>query len=216
VTFSPKNAAHTGPASVGEDEARGPQKAAGETWSPQELERVRMRDPQALGRFFDAVFPRIYGLLFRLLGNQAEAEDATQEVFVKVHRAIDRLDPERDPSPWLTTIAYNVCRDRWRSAGEKMNRQSVSMDEQPALAGQLRQAGPTPEDDLMASERERLVQRAIDRLPPPQREVVVLHDYEGLSHEEVAGILGASHVAVRKRYSRALAQLAALLKDDLR
>lgn len=176
---------------------------------------MRMRDAQALGRFFDAVFPRIYGLMFRLLGNVAEAEDATQEVFVKVHRAIDRLDPQRDPSPWLTTIAYNVCRDRWRSAGEKMSRHSTSIDDQPALAGRLPQSGPNPEEELVTAERERLVQQAIDRLPPPQREVVVLHDYEGLAHEEVARILGASHVAVRKRYSRALAALAALLKDEL-
>lgn len=180
-----------------------------------ELERVRRRDDAALGRFFDRYFPHVYGLVRRLLKDETRAEDATQEVFLKVHRAIERLDPDRDPAPWLTTIAYNVCRDRWRSAAEKMDRQSSSIDDQPGLSNRLDDGRTTPEDDALAGERERLVREAIDELPDPQREVVVLHDYEGLTHDEIARMMDSSHAAIRKRYSRALSALAEHLRGKL-
>ena len=63
--------------------------------SREELEGVRRREPEALGRFFDRYFDRIHGLAYRLLGDRPAAEDVAQEVFLKVHRACDRLDPER-------------------------------------------------------------------------------------------------------------------------
>ena len=138
-----------------------------------------------------------------------------QEVFLKVHRAIERLDPDRDPAPWLTTIAYNVCRDRWRSAADRMDRQSSSIEDQPVLANLLQHGGPTPEDETLAGERQRLVQRAIEALPEPQREVVVLHDYQGMTHDEIARMVGASHAAIRKRYSRALSALGEILRETL-
>ncbi len=183
--------------------------------SREELLRVRDREEAALGRFFDRYFSHVYGLVRRLLRDETLAEDATQEVFLKVHRAIDRLDPERDPAPWLTTIAYNVCRDRWRSSADKMDRQSSSIEDQPGLSNRLGDSRSTPEEDALAHERQRLVQEAISRLPEPQREVVVLHDYEGMTHDEIAQMVGASHAAIRKRYSRALNALADLLKETL-
>lgn len=180
---------------------------------PDELRKVRSRDPEALGRFFDRYFSYIYGLVLRLVGDVATAEDLTQEVFVKIHRAIDRLDPERDPSPWLTTIAYNACRDLWRSSSHRMGRDSSSLDDRPELANAIPAEGRTPEQEALADERERLVQRAIEQLPEQQREVVLLHDYQGLTHDEIGKIIGASHAAVRKRYSRALAALGKILVE---
>jgi len=183
--------------------------------SREELLRVRRRDEDALGRFFDRYFPRVHGLLLRLLGDETAAEDATQEVFLKVYRAIDRLDPDRDPAPWLTTIAYNLCRDRWRSVADRMDRRSSSLEGRPGLSSRLGDDGPDPEERTLALERQALVQRAVARLPEPQREVVLLHDYEGWTHERIARHLDASHAAIRKRYSRALSALAELLKETL-
>ena len=181
----------------------------------EELVRVRDRDPEALGAFFDRYFPVVYGLMARLLGNRTAAEDATQDVMVKAHRAIDRLDPDRDPGPWLTTIAYNVMRDRWRSASGRMDRESSSIDDQPELAHALRDAGPDPEQEALTRERERLVREALERLPDAAREVIVLHDVQGLTHERVAEMLGASHAAIRKRYSRALQALGEILRETM-
>lgn len=182
----------------------------GRTLPRETLVRVREREPEALAEFFEFGFDRIYSLAARLLGNRAAAEDVVQEVFLKVHRAADRLDPDRDPLPWLTAIAYNTCRDHWRSREERTAARALPLDGE--AAGSLVDGGDDPEAEALGGERARLVQEAIMRLPEDLRAVVILRDYHGLGHEEIAEVVGTSHAAVRKRYSRALARLA----DDLK
>ena len=179
------------------------------------LERVRTRDPEALAVFFERYVDQIYGLVYRLLGDRTLAEDMTQEVFLKVHRAAHQLDPSRDPGPWLMTIAHNACRDLWRSNAWKHGRRAASLDGDSPLASTLSRGTNDPERDLLASERERLVQEALMKLPEPLRLAIVLHDYQGLGHEEIAALTGIHHAAARKRYSRGLAALARMLKDSL-
>jgi RNA polymerase sigma factor (sigma-70 family) len=179
------------------------------------LERARDGDREALGVFFDHYFDLVFGLVLRLLGDRAAAEDVTQEVFYKVQRAIGRLDPARDPAAWLTAIAYNACRDVWRSGAYRLGRRSGSIDADPVVAAKLESGGGTPESDAIAHERERAVQAAILALPEPLRAVVLMHDYQGLDHLEIAEVLGVEHAAARKRYSRALAALAKLLKEQV-
>src|SRR5262245_15515908 len=85
----------------GEREASGATDGAARAFPPSltraQLEAVRARDKDALGALFEAYFDRVYGLVRRLLGNVTLAEDVTQEVFLKVHRAAHRIDPDRDP-----------------------------------------------------------------------------------------------------------------------
>ena len=178
------------------------------------LEAFRRREPAALEAFFDHYFDLVFGLVFRLLGNRAAAEDVTQEVFYKVYRAAERLDLARDPAPWIAAIAYNACRDLWRSVPQRIARHSGSIDD-AGLAETLTRGTNDPERDALAGERERLVQAAIAELPEQLRAPVVLHDYQGLSHQEIAELLGIEHAAARKRYSRALAALGGRLKDTL-
>ena len=180
-----------------------------------ELERVRARQPEALAALFERYIGLVYGLAFRLMGERSLAEDVTQDVFLKVHRAAHRLDPDRDPAAWLTVITTNTCRDVWRSGAYRMTRSSQPVEEDAEGAPALSRGTNDPEDDALAAERERLVQDAIRRLPESLRVPVVLHDYQGLSHEEIADMLGIQHAAARKRYSRALAALAGLLKETL-
>lgn len=179
------------------------------------LERVRDRDPEALGQFYDRYVDRVFGLALRLLGNRAAAEDITSEVFLKVHRAAAQLDASRDPGPWLAAIATNACRDLWRSGAHRLGRRSDSIEDTPGLAERLPGRGDEPERDTLARERQRLVQEAIAELPEALRVAVVLHDYEGLDHLEVAKITGIEHAAARKRYSRALDALGRKLKEKL-
>jgi RNA polymerase sigma-70 factor (ECF subfamily) len=184
--------------------------------SPAQLEAVRRREPEALAALFDAHFDRIFGLVYRLMGDRAAAEDLTQEVFLKVHRAAHTLDPGRDPAPWLVAIAYNACRDVWRSSADRLRRRALSIEDDLRGGASLTRGTNDPEADALARERERLVQEAIGQLPEPLRSAVVLHDYQGLGHEEIAELTGVHHAAARKRYSRALAQLARLLEGKLR
>lgn len=180
------------------------------------LERVRARDPEALGAFYDRYVDQVFGLVLRLLGDRSLAEDVTSEVFLKVHRAADRLDPARDPAPWLTTIATNACRDLWRSGAHRMRRKSDSIEDTDGLADRLAGGGESPEQAAVTAERERAVQQALAELPEHLRLAIVLHDYEGLDHLEVAKLTGIEHAAARKRYSRALEKLGRRLKDLLR
>jgi RNA polymerase sigma-70 factor (ECF subfamily) len=177
------------------------------------LEGVRARDPEALTYLFNACFPSIYSLLYRLCGDRASAEDLAQEVFLKLHRSADSIDPHRDPGPWLTTIAYNTFRDFWR-AGKVRAARSLEGDE--SLRESIAAKGPDPEQDLIRNESERRVQRALMELSEEHRAVVLLRDFGGLDHPSIAEMVGTTHDAVRKRYSRALKELAKILSEDAR
>jgi len=208
----PDSPAHAGGSSVPRVEGSVPPLAQGTALPRAVLEAVQRREPAALARFFDAYFGRVYALAARLLGDRTRAEDATSDVFLRVHRAADRLDPARDPWPWLTTITTNVCRDLWRSGYERMQRTAASTED-PGVDALL---GPSPDDPARtfeAKERARAVQAALDALPEDLRLSVVLFDYAGQSHEEIAAALGISHDAARKRHSRALAALGRALRD---
>jgi RNA polymerase sigma-70 factor (ECF subfamily) len=175
--------------------------------SPEQLEAVRRREPEALAAMFERYFDQIFGLVYRLLGERAAAEDVTQDVFLKVHRAAQQLDSSRDPGPWLTTIAYNACRDLWRSGAHRMARRSDPVADESGPGVTLTRGTNDPERETLMAERERLVQEAVRSLPEALRVPVVLHDYQGLSHQEIAGMLGI--------HSRALAALGERLRDAL-
>jgi RNA polymerase sigma-70 factor (ECF subfamily) len=169
---------------------------------PDVLEGVRRRDPEALGRIFDAAFPFVYALAVRFLGDRSLAEDAAQDVFAKVHRAADRVDPARHLKPWLTTITLNTCRDRLR---RRNRRPELAMD--PGVLETVGHKTESPEYQLIEGERKRLLERAMESLDEKHREVVVLHIYAGQPHEDSAQQLGITPAAARKRYSRALKKL---------
>ncbi len=177
-----------------------------------DLAGVRRREPEALATLFEQHFDRVYALVYRLLGDRHSAQDATQEVFLKVHRAAHTLDPGRDPEPWITTIAYNVCRDIWRSGAYRLSRQAISIDDPEHGGAALASLGDDPERALIAAERREVVQNAIRQLHETLREVVVLREYQGLGYEQIASMTKTTPVAARKRYSRALAELGKLLE----
>jgi RNA polymerase sigma-70 factor (ECF subfamily) len=176
------------------------------------LDAVRRRDPEALGEFFELYFNRLYNVAYRLVGEHARAEDVMQEVFLKVHRAAHQLDPERDPGPWLATLTRNACRERWRRKGRRVEQHARSLDNGSGILETLPAAGAGPEDDTIRSERDRTIASALMKLPDHLREVVVLRDYHGLAHDEIATVTGERGATVRKRYSRALAELRQHLK----
>lgn len=185
-------------------------------WPPfdaDDLKRVQSGDPEALGRFFDHYSQRIFSLVCRFTGSVELGKDLTQEIFFKVRRHIGRLDLARDPAPWLYTVAVHACLDHRRSVWWRISRQSVPLDD-AGIGSELASAEADPERALVAAEESRRIHAAIARLQPDLRMSVILHDLEQLPHEEIARILHLSHVAARKRHSRALRALAALLGED--
>jgi len=181
--------------------------------SAAELERVRARDPAALGAFFDRYFDLVFAVALRLAGDRDRAEDLAQEVFYKVSRAAHTLDPARDPAPWLVGITTNAFRDRWRSTAGRIERHSDSFDDDPLLRDTVAARTPGPVDTFVTGERERRVREAIAALPEGLRTIVTLHDFAGWGHDRIATALGITHDAARKRYSRALATMRRGLED---
>jgi RNA polymerase sigma-70 factor (ECF subfamily) len=174
---------------------------------PEILEGVRRRDSQALGAFFDTAFPYVYNLAFRLTGHREIAEDVTQDVFIKVHQAADRLQVDRHPKPWLTTITYNTVRDAARRSAVR-----PEVAENGRITGERHGESTNPEEELLRKEREKLTESALLKLDEESRAVIILHDFCDTNHEEIAEMMGLSHAAVRKRYSRSLKRMAQIIK----
>jgi len=190
----------------------GPSAGHWPTFDREELKRAQSGDTEALGRFFDHHFDRVFSIVHRFVGSMEAAQDITQDIFLKVRRHISRLDIENDPAPWLYTVAVNACRDHRRSAWRRMTRQSVPLDGDSDRPG-LWSNTANPEQELLVAEEEHRVQAAIWRLPPDLRMSVILHDFERLPHDQIARVTGTSHAAARKRHSRALRALAGLLGE---
>lgn len=164
------------------------------------------RDPEALGLFFDLYFPRLYRYVKSLVKDQHLAEDLTQDVFVQLHRGFASYDPERELRPWVFAVAVNRVRDHWRSRAGRLRRLTVEHDGEEEQLDVVDQ-GPGPLEPLLQAEHAQTVREAVDQLPESLRETLVLRAFEELSFEEIGRIIGRNEVAVRKRYSRALAEL---------
>lgn len=174
--------------------------------------RLRQRDRAALETFYESYFDRVYGYVRRMLGDDAQAEDVTQEVFLAIQRSVDSYDPERPLSPWVFTIATNQVRDHWRARRRVDPLDGPSLDDEDARPDPpAREIGPLPA--LEQAELAQTLSAAIEALPESLRTTLVLRYQEGLSFEEIAKLISRNEAAVRKRYSRALEELRARLSS---
>jgi RNA polymerase sigma-70 factor (ECF subfamily) len=137
---------------------------------------------------------RVLTLACRLLGNIHDAQDASQEVFIRAYRFLHRFDTQRALEPWLIRMTVNVCRDVGR---RRQSRRSVPLE------GELLTANADPYAELDLEERRRMLHRALDGLPAKERAAIVLRDIEGLSTEQVARLLGSAQATVRAQVSSA-------------
>ncbi|MGH9458954.1 MAG: RNA polymerase sigma factor [Thermoanaerobaculia bacterium] len=152
------------------------------------------------GEIFDRYSARIYNFALRFLKNAEAAEDATQEVFVKMIRYAKQFHGDAKLSTWLFSIAANHCRDHLRKAD---NRAKESEETLLTLA-----AGDDAPDRNMEKKQDELrVRKALDLLTPEQREAILLSRYQGLSYAEIAKIAGCSEGAVKTRVFRAMETL---------
>jgi len=185
------------------------------------VERLMLRDERAFNVLVRTYEGRIFGLMVRMIGNRAEAEDLAQEVFVQVFKAIGSFRGESKLSTWIYRIAINLCKNRSkylrvRHAGDEEQLDSVS--EQVGSADAHR---PTvsdiarPDDMVEGREAERIVRRAIFELEPSFRECLVLRDIEDLSYDEIGAITGLPEGTVKSRIHRARGQLKEIVEREL-
>lgn len=150
----------------------------------------------------------VYRLAYRLAGNQHDAEDLTQETFMRVFRSLDRYEPGTFKG-WLHRITTNLFLDMVR------HRQKIRMEQLPEDYDRVPGAA-TPEEVYSEANLDPALQRALDELSPDFRVAVVLCDVVGMSYEEIAATLGVKMGTVRSRIHRARAQLRDSLEQAAR
>lgn len=170
--------------------------------------RARAGDEAAFGRIVEIYGRRILAYCHRMCPDRAE--DLAQEVFVKLHLAIDSLAPDRALAPFLFRIAHNHCLDAIR----KRRIPTVPLDEleERTPAHGSADPGPSPADMACRTEVARAVEAALAGLPPDYRSVLVLRHAEGLSYEEIADALGLPMATVKIRIHRGREKLQQILR----
>lgn len=153
----------------------------------------------------------LMSFLFRLLGNRALAEDVFQDAFLQVHQSLESFDLTRRFKPWLFTIAANKGRDALR---KNQRRAAVSLstkarhDSGDELVDLLKIDVPGPDSRLTQEETSRLVQAAVDQMPPRLREILLLAYFQRFSYLQIADQLGIPVGTVKSRLHAAVASFA--------
>jgi len=153
---------------------------------------------------------RIFAIALRTLGNNEEAEEAVQETFVKVHQNLPKYRKNALFSSWLYRIAYNQCMDTLRMKQRRLDHQTIAFDPQAAAGEdsvsegrdtvfQLAASTPDPAQTMDMREQFEIVQESLNQLPESQKMVLILHDMQDLSYQEISEIVGTSIGTVRSR-----------------
>jgi RNA polymerase sigma factor (sigma-70 family) len=171
---------------------------------------VQAGDFAPASELYDRYSSRIYNFAYRFLKNSEAAEDATQEVFVKMMKHANQFHGGAKLSTWLFSITANWCRDFLRKAENRAKEGEDVLISLPAPA-EL-----SPERHLERREDELRIQKALTLLSPDQREAILLSRYQGMSYAEIAQISGCSEGAVKTRVFRAMEVLKKALTGDAR
>jgi RNA polymerase sigma-70 factor (ECF subfamily) len=145
----------------------------------------------------------IYNYLLRMTQNQVEAEDLTQETFIRVHRSLPTFRGESSLSTWLYRIATNVSLDHFRRSTTQQAKVALPLEETKPEGEWADEAPPSPEQRAAQAEMSACVEGFIQRLPPDYRAVLVLHDLQGLKNREIAEALDIPLSTVKIRLHRA-------------
>ena len=165
---------------------------------------------------------RIYNVCYRFAGTTEDAEDLTQEVFIKMYRTLNSYDASKGAFiTWVTTIARNLLVDHFRRS--KHDRLTDSLESAPAgdqdaltLGEQLPDLGPSPDAGVQTQETQRVVHLALQKLSPELREAVILRDLQDMEYREIAQVLRVPEGTVKSRINRGRAELARYLSRTYR
>ncbi len=162
---------------------------------------------------------RVYGLCYRFTGSAHDAEDLTQDVFLKLYGNLKNFDSAKGGfNTWITTLTRNLLVDHFRKS--RLERASDSMDEgweQSSedgllMSDRMAAGGPSPLDHAAKQELGRMVQAALAKVSPELREAVILRDLQDMDYKEIAAVLRVPEGTVKSRISRGRAELARLLE----
>lgn len=156
----------------------------------------------------DQFSKKVFNLAYQFTGSYHEAQDLTQDIFVKLFHSLTKYEAGRNFSAWLTTLAKNHLIDEYRrTKWEKKNRDEFDDRILTASAGTS-----SPEERLLQNERQRILWGGLNQLPADIRMAVILKEIQGKSYEETASIIGVPEGTVKSRVNRGRLQLARILQ----
>ena len=165
---------------------------------------------------------RIYNICYRFAGSADDAQDLTQEVFVKMYRTLNSYDVDRGAfMTWVTTVTRNLLVDHFRKTKQDRLTDSLdttSSDHEDAmpLGEQIPDRGPAPDSNVRSREARDVVHQALQKLSPELREAVILRDLQDMDYKEIATVLKVPEGTVKSRINRGRAELARLLQRTYR
>jgi RNA polymerase sigma-70 factor, ECF subfamily len=179
------------------------------------IERAASGDTAAFEQIMIHSQQRVMAMTWRILGNEADARDASQEVFLRVYKYLGRFNQDQDFFAWLYGITVNVCRDIAKK--RQYHDRFTSLD---AAGDEAAFAVPAEQEDaeeaLMHTQQRELIARAVATLPFKERASIVLRDVEGLPTDEVARIMKSSSTTVRSQISSARKKIKIYCEQYLR
>lgn len=153
---------------------------------------------------------RIYNFIYRMTQNEADAEELTQEVFIRVWNGLDDLRSDLSPAPWLYRIASNVCLDFFRKNKKELKDLPLEMGGESLYDAKI----PLIEDEIYKAKMAECIKGYIMTLPEDYRAVILLHDIEGFKNSEIANMLDISLELVKIRLHRARGRLQKILSKE--
>ncbi|MDR0906114.1 MAG: RNA polymerase sigma factor [Oscillospiraceae bacterium] len=175
--------------------------------------RAQEGDSAAFEQLMISSQNEVYALAFKLLGNEQDALDISQDAFLKAYLSIGNFRGDSRFSVWMYRVTYNLCLDKLRK--KKRRRETrLDNDADTELELQFEDPSPSPEERVLARETSEIVRRGLDSLPPKQRAVLIMREVTGLSYAEIAKASGLREGTVKSRINRARIALAEFLRKN--
>jgi RNA polymerase sigma-70 factor, ECF subfamily len=173
------------------------------------IERCLAGDQQAWDQIVRQHWRKVFNLAYKFVGRHDEAEDLTQDVFLKIFKALHTFDRRANFQTWLISISRNLCIDHYRSVRKERETMARDVD-----ASQLTPASRerSPHGELEQLDLRQRIRRALAELPPALREAVVLRDLQEFSYQEIADKLHLPEGTVKSRINRGRLELARQLR----
>ena len=165
---------------------------------------------------------RIYNICYRFAGSAEDAQDLTQEVFIRMYRTLDSYDVSKGAfTTWLTTMTRNLLVDHFRKTKQErmtdsLDRTSSDREDAVPLGERIPDEGPAPDSGVQSRETREAVHVALGKLSPELREAVILRDLQDMDYREIATVLKVPEGTVKSRINRGRAELARLLQRTYR
>jgi RNA polymerase sigma-70 factor, ECF subfamily len=165
---------------------------------------------------------RIYNICYRFAGSADDAQDLTQEVFIKMHRTLNTYDLEKGAlMTWVTTMTRNLLVDHFRKT--KQDRMTDSLDAAPSdhedampMGERIEDKALPPDSSVQSREVREMVHKGLQKLSPELREAVILRDLQDMDYKDIAVVLKVPEGTVKSRINRGRAELARLLQRTYR